>query len=143
MSMTMMTTTLIPPLVPQRESGKPFPAGTSGIIVADLLVDTDVCIDHLESIKRLPRSGRLAYSVVTRAELLACGIEFLPAARRLLAGMDELVVDRRVAEKAGELRRIGLKMPDALIAATGLVHQLTLLTRNTADFRRVPGLRLG
>ncbi|MEX2553891.1 MAG: PIN domain-containing protein [Actinomycetota bacterium] len=108
----------------------------------DLLVDTDVCIDHLESVKRLPRSGRLAYSVVTRAELLAGGIEFLPAARRLLAGMDELVVDRRVAEKAAELRRIGLKMPDALIAATGLVHHLTVLTRNTADFRRVPGLRI-
>jgi predicted nucleic acid-binding protein len=33
-------------------------------------------------------------------------------------------------------------LPDALIAATGLVHQLTLLTRNVADFRRVPGLRL-
>jgi predicted nucleic acid-binding protein len=33
-------------------------------------------------------------------------------------------------------------MPDALIAATGLVHQLTVLTRNTADFRRAPGLRV-
>jgi predicted nucleic acid-binding protein len=30
-------------------------------------------------------------------------------------------------------------MPDALIAATGLVHQLTVLTRNVADFRRAPG----
>ncbi|CAN5788164.1 hypothetical protein BH23ACT12_BH23ACT12_11140 [soil metagenome] len=56
--------------------------------------------------------------------------------------MDELVVDRRVADKAGELRRIALKMPDALIAATALVHQLALLTRNTSDFRKVPGLRL-
>lgn len=114
----------------------------SRTIVADLLVDTDVCIDHLESIKRLPRNGRLAYSVVTRAELMAGGAEFIPAARRLLASMDELIVDRRVAEKAGALRRIGLKLPDALIAATGLVHNLTLVTRNTADFRRVPGLRL-
>jgi predicted nucleic acid-binding protein len=110
--------------------------------VADLLVDTDVCIDHLEGTKRLPRRGRLAYSVITRAELLAGGEEYAPAVRRLLAGMVELVVDRKVADRAGELRRAGLRMPDALIAATGIVHQLTLLTRNVADFRKAPGLRV-
>lgn len=110
--------------------------------MADLLVDTDVCIDHLEGAKRLPRRGRLAYSVITRAELLAGGAEHEAAVRRLLAGMDELAVDRRIADRAGEIRRLGLRMPDALIAATGLVHQLTLLTRNVADFRKAPGLRV-
>lgn len=110
--------------------------------MADLLVDTDVCIDHLEGNRRLPRRGRLAYSVVTRAELLAGAAEHEPAVRRLLAGMDELVVDRRVADRAGLLRREGLRMPDALIAATAIVHQLTLLTRNVADFRRAPGIRV-
>lgn len=110
--------------------------------MADLLVDTDVCIDHLEGKHRLPRRGRLAYSVVTRAELLAGAPEHEPAVRRLLAGMDELVVDRRVADRAGLLRREGLRMPDALIGATAIVHQLTLLTRNVADFRRAPGLRV-
>jgi hypothetical protein len=39
--------------------------------VADLLVDTDVCIDHLRGAKRLPRASRLGYSVITRAEPLA------------------------------------------------------------------------
>jgi predicted nucleic acid-binding protein len=110
--------------------------------VAELLVDTDVCIDHLEGTRRLPRTARLAYSVVTRAELLAGGAEHEAAVRRLLAGMDELVVDRRVADRAGLLRRSGLRMPDALIAATALVHDLPLLTRNRRDFRRADGLRL-
>ena len=110
--------------------------------MADLLVDTDVCVDHLKAIKRLPRSGRLAYSVITRAELLAGRTQNEFAVRRLLAGMDEVIIDRRVADRAGELRRRGLKMPDALIAATGLVHHLTLLTNNKVDFRRVPGLRI-
>jgi predicted nucleic acid-binding protein len=110
--------------------------------VADLLVDTDVCIDHLEGTKRLPRRGRLAYSVITRAELLAGASQEQAIIRRLLAGMDELVVDRRVADKAGELRRAGLRMADALIAATALVHQLALHTRNVADFRKAPGLRV-
>lgn len=114
--------------------------------MADLLVDTDVCIDHLEGLRRLPRgAGRLAYSVVTRAELLAAAdAEDEPHVRRFLAGMDEIAVDRRVADRAGVLRRErpALRMPDALIAATALAHSLALHTKNARDFKAVPGLRL-
>jgi predicted nucleic acid-binding protein len=113
--------------------------------MAELLVDTDVCIEHLAGARRLPGgSGRLAYSVVTRAELLAGAGEDEPSVRRLLAGMEELVVDRRVADRAGLLRRElpSLRMPDALIAATSMVHAVALHTKNTRDFVRVPGLRL-
>jgi len=78
--------------------------------------------------------------VVTRA--VAGDPAHEPAIRRLLAGMDELVVDRRVADRAGALRRSGLRMPDALIAATALVHNLTLLTRNAGAFRKAPGVRV-
>ena len=117
----------------------------NGRPVADLLVDTDVCIDHLVGRRRLPRSpARLAYSVITRAELLAGADGDEAVVRRLLAGMDELVVDRRIADRAGLLRRQvpALRLPDALIAATALIHSITLATRNQRDFRRVPGLRL-
>lgn len=112
--------------------------------MADLLVDTDVCIDHLQGIERLPsRRTKLAYSVVTRAELLAGPNEQHAATRRLLAPLTELPVDRRVAERAAAVRRdCGLRLPDALIAGTALIHDLTLLTRNRADFRRVPDIRL-
>lgn len=117
----------------------------SGSGVAQLLVDTDVCIDHLTGDRRLPRqSGRLAYSVVTRAELLAGAEDDEPQVRRLLAGMEELPIDRRVADRAGLLRRgsPALRLPDALIAATALVHSLALHTRNRRDFQRVSALRL-
>jgi predicted nucleic acid-binding protein len=114
--------------------------------LAELLVDTDVCIDHLAGVRRLPRgTGRLGYSVITRAELLA-GAEGdeEPKVRRLLAGMDEIPVDRRVADRAGQLRRDvpTLRMPDALIAATSLVYSMALFTKNVRDFKRVPGIRL-
>ncbi len=114
--------------------------------MAELLVDTDVCIDHQAGLRRLPRgAGRLAYSVITRAELLA-GAEGdeEPKVRRLLAGMDEIPVDRRVADRAGLLRRDvpALRMPDALIAATSLVHSMALHTKNVSDFKGVPGMRL-
>jgi predicted nucleic acid-binding protein len=114
--------------------------------MVELLVDTDVCIDHLAGRRRLPRrAGRLGYSVITRAELLAgADDEDEPNVRRLFAGMDEIPVDRRVADRAGLLRRElpGLRMPDALIAATALVRSVALHTKNTRDFKRVPGLRL-
>ena len=64
--------------------------------------------------------------------------------RRLLAGMTEIAVDRRVADRAGILRRetSGLRLPDALIAASALEHGLALVTKNQRDFKRVPALRL-
>lgn len=118
----------------------------SGTVVAELLVDTDICIDHLAGVRRLPRrAGRLGYSVITRAELLAGSDENDEAnVRRLLAGMDGFPVDRRIADRAGLLRRQvpRLRTPDALIAATALVHSLTLQTKNARDFKRIPGLRL-
>ena len=35
-----------------------------------------------------------------------------------------------------------IKLPDAIIAATAFVRNLTLLTRNTSDFKDIPGLDL-
>lgn len=53
-------------------------------------------------------------------------------------------MDRRVADRVGVLRRQlpRLRVPDALIAATALVHSLSLHTMNARDFKPVPGLRL-
>jgi predicted nucleic acid-binding protein len=114
--------------------------------MADLLVDTDVCIDHLAGRTRLPgRRSRLSISVITRAELLAGAgdAEDVAFIRRLLASMTEYAVDRQIAEEAGRLRaETGIRLPDALIAATALVHSLSLHTRNVRDFKGVPGLRL-
>ena len=38
----------------------------------------------------------------------------------------------------------GLSVPttDLMIASTALVHDLTLVTHNRADYRNIPGLRL-
>ena len=112
--------------------------------MAEELVDTDVVIDHLKGVDRLPRRrAKLSYSIVTRAELFAGPEHQVPVVRRLLGSLDEIQVDRRIAERSGEIRReLGLRLPDALIAATALVHELPLRTRNRDDFRRVPGLRL-
>jgi toxin FitB len=97
---------------------------------------------------------RLHLSVVTFGELEK-GIARLPASARRrkleqwvrqdLAARFEgrlLDVDRKVAQRwgaisgASEARGAPLPVIDALIAATGLVHGLDVVTRNTADLER-------
>ena len=111
--------------------------------MADVLVDTDIFVDHLRGAVEL-KAGRhrLHYSVVTRAELLA-GTTGTDLAARVLAPLREIPVDRAIAERAGRIQReFGLRMPDALIAATALERDLGLATRNLRHFRPVRGLRI-
>lgn len=54
-----------------------------------------------------------------------------------------LPVDERVIKRASLLRQQRrMSLGDAIIAATALVHDLTLVTRNVDDFRWIAGLRL-
>lgn len=112
--------------------------------MAELLVDTDVLVDHLRTGRGFePTGNRVSYSVVTRAELFAGRNTDELVVQRLLAAFRELEVDRGIAELGGRLRReTGVGLADALIAATALLHGLSVLTRNTRHFERVPRLRL-
>jgi len=111
--------------------------------VADLLVDTDVFIDHLRGARPLDAEGhRIHYSVITRAELFA-GTTPMNAVQTLLSPFREIGVDRAIAERAGRIRRdCGARLPDALIAATAIEEGLTLVTRSRRDFARIGGLPL-
>lgn len=52
-------------------------------------------------------------------------------------------VDRPVLDGAVALRQQRrMSLGDSIIAATALVHDLTLVTRNVTDFRWINGLRL-
>jgi tRNA(fMet)-specific endonuclease VapC len=55
-----------------------------------------------------------------------------------------LAFDRRCLEQYDALRSQGVRIGtlDLRIAATALVHKLTMVTRNTKDFARVPGLQI-
>ena len=113
-------------------------------IVADLLIDTDVFIDHLRGSRRIdPGHDQVFYSVITRCELYAGGKTAEAIIQRLLEPFEELPVDRVIAERAGRLRRSSsLRTPHALIAATAMEHQLVLMTRNARDFQGVGGLKV-
>jgi len=113
------------------------------VATAELLVDTDVLIDHLRGQRRLRAdSRRFGISVVSRCELFA-GRDEPRRLRRFLWPMMELPIDAVIAELAGMTRRdTGIATPDALIAATALTHRIPLMTRNRRHFDRVADLRI-
>jgi predicted nucleic acid-binding protein len=118
--------------------------GSGGSGVPDLLIDTDVFIDHLRGERELLEAGNaICYSVVTRCELFAGPPAHEERVGELLAPLRELAIDGAIAERAGRIRHdTGMRTPDALIAATAMLHRLTLVTRNRRDFERVGGLQV-
>lgn len=54
-----------------------------------------------------------------------------------------LKLNDAIVNKTIDIRKIRkLKLPDAIIAATALVHDLTLITRNTSDFADIQSLKV-
>jgi len=123
------------------------------------LIDTDICSAFLRGDQNvgnrfLQYAGRLHVSVVTVAELYA-GAFRSQASPRLTAEIFVMLQDLTILEVSfdvayafGTIRAPlldqGLPAPslDLLIAATALVHGLTLVTHNTAHYGNVPGLAL-
>jgi predicted nucleic acid-binding protein len=105
------------------------------------LLDSVILIDHFNGIPQATAylsamEGRLAISVITRAEVLA-GFDRQAArmAAMLLNRFPTLIIDKPVADVAARLRReFRWKMPDALQAAVAKHNGLRLVTRNTRDF---------
>jgi predicted nucleic acid-binding protein len=108
------------------------------------LLDTDVLIDHLRGHRRLDLfDPGWKISVVTRCELFAGRNTDEPSLQRTLDQIDELSVNRVIAESAGRIRRTTqIDIPDALIAATAIEHGMPVMTRNRRHFERVAGLTI-
>jgi len=123
------------------------------------LVDTDTCSAYLKGDNRVygrfvQYGGQLHVSAITAGELftraLIAGFSSsrMQGLLNLLRDVTFLDVDRDVSEKLGELRvqqiRLGHHTPDTdlFIAATAVVHNLTVVTHNQKHFANVPGLDL-
>jgi len=69
-----------------------------------VLVDSDIIIDHIRGVQPLPTSP-LAYSVITRCELFA-GRDDRQLLRQILGPMQELQIDAEIAAAVAESRQV-------------------------------------
>lgn len=120
-----------------------------------ILCDTNILIEFYKNNRQIKDSLRqiglqnLAVSVITVAELYYGAIDKaeLRKIKKHLALLHQIPVTKDVSIRFLELlqnyalsHRPGI--PDALIAATALDHDLPLYTLNAKDFRFIPDLQL-
>lgn len=126
------------------------------------LLDSNVCVNYLRYGQASPAAIRIVNAPADSVGLCSIVVaELLYGARRssqvsqslaqvrqFCAQFTSLPFDDAAAEECGKLRAhlAGLGTPigpnDLMIASIALVHSLILVTHNTVEFSRVPGLRL-
>ncbi len=115
------------------------------------VIDTNVWLDALSGklaaaafLKIAVQASWAGYSAITRLELFG-----LPGLKdeeenkiaELLKPFPEIAVDSRIIDKAIRVRKTKrIKVPDAIIAATALEKECSLITRNIDDFKGIPDL---
>ncbi len=117
------------------------------------LIDSNAVIDYLSN--KFPASSMQFMntivdaspniSVITKIEVL--GFNTSPEHYSLLKGfMNDMAIvglSTAVIEQSIVLRKsYKIKLPDAIIAATALVYNFTIITRNEKDFESIAGLSL-
>lgn len=124
--------------------------------MSQILVDTDILIDISngdETAKRRlveeSQTSELAVSVVTVMELIVgCRNKAeLTALNQFLRQFQLVKVTGDVSDRASQLLQTyvlshGLRIADALIAATAIENKIALLSKNQRDFRFISDLNL-
>lgn len=116
------------------------------------LLDTNAVIDFLNG--KLPHNGKLLLmkiepkiSVITKIELFASST-ISEQEKKILSTFtsNTLVYDtinEAIVSKTTLIRQLyKIKLPDAIISATAIVNNLTLVTRNNKDFERITELKI-
>jgi tRNA(fMet)-specific endonuclease VapC len=123
------------------------------------LLDTNICAAHFRRPAGLAHrfvqyGGGLFIPTVVLGELYTGAYHvddpapLLKKIADLLNDVEILPFDQECTERFGKVRGrllrqgISVPTPDLMIGTIALVHNLTLVTHNTADFQHIPSLRL-
>lgn len=118
------------------------------------LIDTNV-ISHL-FVNKIPERGRdFVKEIINEDFIISVAVEIevltyqetpikMSFVEEFVSLARILPLDKDVTKKAIELRRNHrkLKLGDAIIGATAVVHKLTLITNNSKDFVNIKGLKI-
>ena len=118
------------------------------------LIDTNILIYYLvdaipkEEINRVEEILKTSFnvSIITKIEFLGWRghtEEGFKKAKEFISFARVIPLEDEIANLTIDLRRkYKIKLSDAVIAATALYHDLTLVTRNEKDFEGIKGLEI-
>lgn len=115
------------------------------------LIDTNTVIDYLDNklnnkAVELIETTEVQISVVSRIELLVwtkASPQQLEVLNLFILASTLYNLEENIILKTIEVRKkYRLKLPDAIIAATALAYDLTLITHNTNDFKNIQELQI-
>lgn len=116
----------------------------------EYLIDTNVLIEYTGDL--LPEKSYSFVSSIIDQQFTISVINKIEVLGHNTAGKDIedfigladiIELTEEITNKTIELRKqYKTKLPDAIIAATALVNELTIITRNTKDFEKIEGLEV-
>lgn len=119
------------------------------------LWDTNISIYYLQQqfpinaekfMDNLVKDELPAISAITEIELLcwkAAASKDLEVLQNFINDSFIIELEQAIKIKTAEIRKTHrLKLPDAIIAATAFIYDLTLLSRNLSDFKNIEGLKI-
>jgi predicted nucleic acid-binding protein len=108
-------------------------------------LDNQIPSNHLEQVRHIFRTS-FQISTITKIEILGWNRLTEAEKERLegfLSAAQVFYIGEAIEQKAIELKQAKrIATPDAVIAATALVYNLTIVTRNEKDMEKVEGLRI-
>ncbi len=121
-----------------------------------VVIDSSIFVDFLRQygpsvafFKSISKDERkdILFSAITETELISGKSCEDKEVKNIVLGMlnsfNKIDIDNQTALKAGDLSRTyGLDVPDAIIAATSLINNAELLTRNINDFKNIKELKV-
>jgi len=120
------------------------------IVDTDILIDAGRCIeDAVNCLQQIEDTSSLAISAVTQMELIiGCrNKKELKSLEHFLQRFEIISLNEQISDISADLLKTyrlshGLLIPDALIAATAIVTNIQLISKNQKDYRFIDELDL-
>jgi predicted nucleic acid-binding protein len=116
----------------------------------NFLVDTNIIIyltrERLNTSDFAKKGSNLYISSINYIEALGYTFQNQSdenAVINICESFERLFLTKEIEKQTILIRKSNkIKLPDAIIAATAIVHNLTLITNNTDDFKNIQGLKM-
>jgi len=114
------------------------------------LIDTNTLVDA--QTKKMPQKGLVFMANAVNEDFTISFVSYIEfigykdatkEMEEFIALANVIEINKAIIDKTVAIRKSRrIKLPDAIIAATAIIHDRTLITRNIIDFANIKGLKV-